>query len=100
MQNLPFLASPHYNGVVGCLLISIYYPSLSLKQTWNDETVKLVILIGIAYHERKMFRSVINQLINIFTNEAHVLSISKCKTYDEIISTKKAILEDMYKYEF
>lgn len=69
-------------------------------QTWNDETVKLVILIGIAYHERKMFRSVFNQLINIFTNEAHVLSISKCKTYDEIISTTKAILEDMYKYEF
>ncbi|MFL0267988.1 BglG family transcription antiterminator [Candidatus Clostridium radicumherbarum] len=64
-------------------------------QTWNDETVKLVILIGIAYHERKIFRSVFNQLINIFTNEAHVLSVSKCKTYDEIISTTKAILEDM-----
>lgn len=64
-------------------------------QTWNDETVKLVILIGIAYHERKMFRSVFNQLINIFTNEAHVLSVSKCKTYDEIISTTKTILKDM-----
>lgn len=69
-------------------------------QTWNDETVKLVILIGIAYHERKMFRSVFNQLISIFTNAAHVLSVSKCKTYDEIINTTKAILDDMYKYHF
>ncbi|WP_406770483.1 hypothetical protein [Candidatus Clostridium stratigraminis] len=42
-----------------------------------------------------MFRSVFNQLIKIFTNEAHVLSFSKCEAYDEIISTTKAILEDM-----
>lgn len=69
-------------------------------QTWNDETVKLVILIGIAYHERKMFRSVFNQLIHIFTNEAHVLSVSKCKIYDEVIDTIKIILEDMYKEHF
>ncbi|MFA9378306.1 MAG: transcription antiterminator [Lachnotalea sp.] len=69
-------------------------------QTWNDETVKLVILIGIAYPERKMFRSVFNQLISIFTNEAHVLSVSKCRTYDEIINTTKAILDDMYTYHF
>lgn len=62
-------------------------------QLWNDEPVKLVILIGIAYHERKIFRSVFNQLVNLFSNEANVIAISKCKTYDEIIGTISEIIK-------
>lgn len=54
-------------------------------QLWNGETVYLVIAIGIAYQERKMFRHVFNQLVNIFTNKMTVFSISKCKDYNEIV---------------
>lgn len=54
-------------------------------QVWNGETVYLVIAIGIAYRERKIFRYVFNQLIHIFTNKASVFSISKCKDYNDIV---------------
>lgn len=56
-------------------------------QQWGDDQVKLVIIIGIAYHERKIFRSVFNHLVKVFTDQASIQMISKCRTYEELVKT-------------
>ena len=56
-------------------------------QQWGDDQVKLVIIIGIAYHERKIFRSVFNHLVKVFTDQGSIQMISKCKTYEELVET-------------
>ena len=46
-------------------------------QTWSNKQVSLVILIGIAYPDRKMFRSVFNNLVNRVKDDTFVAKISK-----------------------
>lgn len=57
-------------------------------QVWDDEkNVSLVIFIGIAYPDRKIFRSVFNHLLKLFEKQAAIIEVAKCKTYEKTIGT-------------
>lgn len=55
-------------------------------QTWSNKQISLVILIGIAYPDRKMFRSVFNNLVKEVKDDSFVAQLSKCSTYEELLS--------------
>lgn len=55
-------------------------------QTWANKQVSLVILIGIAYPDRKMFRSVFNNLVKQIKDDSLVARLSRCNTYEELLS--------------
>ena len=55
-------------------------------QKWADKNVSVVIMIGIAYPERKIFRSVFNNLIRLFDDDVNIKKISSCSTYEELIN--------------
>lgn len=65
--------------------------------TWGKENVKLVILIGIAYHERKLFRSIFNQLIEVLSSSYNINQISNSTSYKELMDTINTIIEGKYK---
>lgn len=54
-------------------------------QKWGGKDVNLVIMIGISYPERKIFRSVFNNLIKLISDEGQVKKLSSCLTYEDII---------------
>lgn len=62
------------------------------NQPWGNESIQLVILIGISYPERKIFRSVFNHLVKLFENENNINAISKCKSYKEVTNTIISLL--------
>ncbi|MCI5773792.1 MAG: PTS sugar transporter subunit IIA [Erysipelotrichaceae bacterium] len=59
---------------------------------WDSEKVKIIILIGIAYHERKIFRDVFNKLVEILSSEGNINVLSKANTYDQYIECLKVLL--------
>ncbi len=78
------VAIPHAIGqMVSQSFISIV--TYEHGQKWGSEEIELLILFGIAYTQRKDFRYVFNQVIDVLSNEANVNALCRCRSYDEII---------------
>lgn len=52
--------------------------------SWSNEKVRLVIIIGIAYSERKRFRSIFSQLVDILSNASNTNLIVDSASYEEL----------------
>ncbi len=78
------LSMPHSISMnVSHSFISI--ASFPKGQAWGKETVDLSILIGIAYNDRKIFRTVFDTLIEIFADPSVAKEISQCENYQDVI---------------
>lgn len=87
-----YLAIPHaisQNVKNSFIAISTYDSPMQ----WDNEKVKVIIVIGIAYHERKIFRQVFNKLVEILSIEGNINMLSKCHTYKECIDCLKSLVK-------
>jgi len=51
---------------------------------WGNEKVRLVVIIGISYSERKRFRSIFSQLVDILSNASNTNLIINSTSYEEL----------------
>lgn len=65
----------------------------SKRYSWDQDGVRLIIIIGIAYADRKNFRTVFNQLVEVFSIPANIIAISQSKTYQEVVDYINNIVE-------
>ena len=54
---------------------------------WGENSVNVIILIGIAKEDRSIFRDIFNDLIIILCEPIYVNQIIKCNNYDSFIET-------------
>lgn len=73
----------------------ISFTCLEKGQNWNGDTVFLVIVIGISYEERKIFRTVFDQLIEILADNTSVQILGKCKNYTDIMESLTTIVQNL-----
>ena len=64
------------------------------RQNWGNGNVSLVVLFGISYADRKNFRSVFSQIVKLFESQNNILSLSRCRTYEEIIRRISGLLAE------
>ncbi|MBR0417698.1 MAG: PTS sugar transporter subunit IIA [Erysipelotrichaceae bacterium] len=62
------------------------------NQKWGNEDIRLLILFGIAYSERKDFRFVFNHIVNILSSEANINALIRCRSYEDLSETIQAII--------
>lgn len=61
---------------------------------WGNEKVRLIILIGMAYSERKRFRSLFSHLVELLSVPANTSKISSSRTYEELVEHLNEILQN------
>lgn len=85
------VAIPHAIGqTISHSFISVV--TYDRNQKWGSEEIQMLILFGIAYAERKDFRFVFNHIVSILNSEANIIALSKCRSYDEIAETMRALI--------
>ena len=60
---------------------------------WGEEKIRLVIVIGIAYNERRRFRTVFQQLVEILPVPANTGKISSSASYEELVANIHEIFQ-------
>ena len=81
-----FVAVPHslnHNAVRSFMSVVINAQGMQ----WGENSVNIIILIGIAKEDRSIFREIFNDLIIILCEPLYVNQIIKCKDYDSFIET-------------
>lgn len=73
----------------------ISFTCLEKGQIWHGNTVYLVIVIGIAYEERKIFRTVFDKLIEVLADNTCVQMLGKCKTYTDIMDAVETVIQTL-----
>lgn len=73
----------------------ISFTCLEKGQIWHGDTVYLVIVIGIAYEERKIFRTVFDKLIEVLADNTCVQTLGKCKTYTDIMDAVETAIQTL-----
>jgi lichenan operon transcriptional antiterminator len=81
-----FVAVPHslnHNALRSFMSVVINRQSMQ----WGNNSVNIIILIGIAKEDRSIFREIFNDLIIILCEPIYVNQIIKCNDYDSFIET-------------
>ena len=53
---------------------------------WGPHEVNLIMLMGISTSDRKAFRTLFDSLIEVLSDTANVMRLSRCPTYDDFVS--------------
>jgi lichenan operon transcriptional antiterminator len=53
---------------------------------WGLHEVNLIMLMGISTSDRKAFRTLFDSLIEVLSDTANVMRLSRCPTYDDFVS--------------
>ena len=86
-----FVAVPHsLNHNAHKSFMSVVVNRKSMR--WGNNSVNIIILIGIAKEDRSIFREIFNDLIIILCEPANVNQIIKCIDYDSFIETITPLL--------
>lgn len=86
-----FVAVPHslnHNATRSFMSVVINKQGMQ----WGENSVKVIILIGIAKEDRSIFREIFNDLIIILCEPTYVNQIIKCNDYDSFIETITPLL--------
>lgn len=63
----------------------ISFTAYSQLSPWDEKKIRLMVIIGISYTDRKNFRLIFNQLVKLFENQTVILELADCNTYEEIL---------------
>ena len=81
-----FVAVPHslkHNAIQSFMSVVINEKSMK----WGDNSVNIIILIGISKKDRAAFREIFDDLIAILSEPIYVNQLIKCQDYDGFIDT-------------
>jgi lichenan operon transcriptional antiterminator len=87
-----FVAVPHslkHNALSSFMSVVINEKSMQ----WGENSVNIIILIGISKEDRAAFRRIFDDLITILCEPIYVNQLIKCQDYDDFIDTLTALIE-------
>lgn len=58
---------------------------LDTPMLWDQDEVRIVILIGISYDQRKSFRKIFNHLVELLSRPAVIQKLANVSTYTELL---------------